>query len=334
MFGINFYKADPSTHVMLFKNGEVKLQGRGTSFYYYAPNASIVAVPLSSKELPFVFRMKTKDFQEITVQGQITFRIDSPEAAAQMINFSINAKGMYLSDEPEGLDERIMRSVQVVVRNAVESMDLQQALSSAKVLTTALQEQLPAQSYLQRLGVEITEVSLTAISPAPETAKALEAEVREALLRDADNAIYARRLSSIEKEKQVREEELETEKAIARKQQDLEKQALEAEREKLQQRFNMDQEKLLARTDNERKRAELVELENANTKAQADAKAYDLKAQLTAFNDIDLERLKVMSINAARPEQLIAQAIENLTKGENKVGSLNFSPELLQSLIR
>ncbi len=41
-----------------------------------------------------------------------------------------------------------------------------------------------------------------------------------------------------------------------------------------------------------------------------------------------------MSINAARPEQLIAQAIENLTKGENKVGSLNFSPELLQSLIR
>ncbi|HBY40857.1 MAG TPA: NrtR-regulated NrtX [Alteromonas sp.] len=334
MFGINFYKADPSTHVMLFKNGEVKLQGRGTSFYYYAPNASIVAVPLSSKELPFVFRMKTKDFQEITVQGQITFRIDSPEAAAQMINFSINAKGMYLSDEPEGLDERIMRSVQVVVRNAVESMDLQQALSSAKVLTTALQEQLPAQSYLQRLGVEITEVSLTAISPAPETAKALEAEVREALLRDADNAIYARRLSSIEKEKQVREEELETEKAIARKQQDLEKQALEAEREKLQQQFNMDQEKLLARTDNERKRAELVELENANTKAQADAKAYDLKAQLTAFNDIDLERLKVMSINAARPEQLIAQAIENLTKGENKVGSLNFSPELLQSLIR
>lgn len=334
MFGINFYKADPSTHVMLFKNGEVKLQGRGTSFYYYAPNASIVAVPLSSKELPFVFRMKTKDFQEITVQGQITFRIDSPEAAAQMINFSINAKGMYLSDEPEGLDERIMRSVQVVVRNAVESMDLQQALSSAKVLTTALQEQLPAQSYLQRLGVEITEVSLTAISPAPETAKALEAEVREALLRDADNAIYARRLSSIEKEKQVREEELETEKAIARKQQDLEKQALEAEREKLQQQFNMDQEKLLARTDNERKRAELVELENANTKAQADAKAYDLKAQLAAFNDIDLERLKVMSINAARPEQLIAQAIENLTKGENKVGSLNFSPELLQSLIR
>lgn len=334
MFGINFYKADPSTHVMLFKNGEVKLQGRGTSFYYYAPNASIVAVPLSSKELPFVFRMKTKDFQEITVQGQITFRIDSPEAAAQMINFSINAKGMYLSDEPEGLDERIMRSVQVVVRNAVESMDLQQALSSAKVLTTALQEQLPAQSYLQRLGVEITEVSLTAISPAPETAKALEAEVREALLRDADNAIYARRLSSIEKEKQVREEELETEKAIARKQQDLEKQALEAECEKLQQQFNMDQEKLLARTDNERKRAELVELENANTKAQADAKAYDLKAQLTAFNDIDLERLKVMSINAARPEQLIAQAIENLTKGENKVGSLNFSPELLQSLIR
>ena len=334
MFGINFYKADPSTHVMLFKNGKIKLQGRGTSFYYFAPSASLVAVPLSTKEIPFVFRMKTNDFQDVTVQGQITFRIENPELAAQMINFSINASGSYLSEEPEKLEERIMRSVQVVVRNTMDNMNLQSALTSAQLLTKTLQDELPTQSLLQKIGIEITEISLTAITPTPETAKALEAEVRESLLKDADNAIYARRLSSIEKEKQVREEELETEKAIARKQQDLEKQVLEAEREKMQQKFTMDQEKLEASTDNERKRAELVELENANSKAKADTRAYDIRVQLEAFNDIDVERLKVMSMNGAKPEQLIAQAIENLTQGDNKVENLNLSPDLLQSLIK
>ncbi|MGB2741865.1 MAG: SPFH domain-containing protein [Cognaticolwellia sp.] len=334
MFGINFYKADPSTHVMLFKNGKIKLQGRGTSFYYFAPAVSLVAVPLSSKETPFVFRMKTNDFQDVTVQGQITFRIENPELAAQMINFSIDAKGKYQSEEPEKLEERIMRSVQVVVRNALDKLNLQSALTSAQLLTQTLQDELPRQSSLQRLGIEITEISLTGITPTPETAKALEAEVRESLLKDADNAIYARRLSSIDQEKQVREEELETEKAIARKQQDLEKQVLEAEREKMQQQFIIDQEKIEATTHNERMKALLVELENSNSKAKADTRAYDIRAQLEAFNDIDIDKLKIMSMNGAKPEQLIAQAIENLTQGDNKIGNLNLSPDLLQSLIK
>jgi hypothetical protein len=41
-----------------------------------------------------------------------------------------------------------------------------------------------------------------------------------------------------------------------------------------------------------------------------------------------------MSMNGAKPEQLIAQAIENLTQGDNKVENLNLSPDLLQSLIK
>ncbi|WP_163930418.1 SPFH domain-containing protein [Paraferrimonas sp. SM1919] len=334
MLGIKFYKADPSTYVMLFKNGEVKLQGRGTSFYYFAPSSSLVAIPLSSKEKPFVFRMKTNDYQDVTVQGQITFRIENPELASQMINFTLDDAGHYLSEEPEKLEDRIMRNVQVVVRNSIEEMALGAALNSAKILTQTLKNELPNQSSLKQLGIEITEISLTAITPTPETAKALEAEVRESLLKDADNAIYARRLSSIEQEKQVREEELETEKAIAKKQQDLEKQVLQAKREKMQQQYEMDQEKLEASTENERLRAKLVDLENINNKAKADTKAYEIETQLAAFNTIDSDRLKVMSMGGAKPELLIAQAIENLTQGENKIGNLNLSPDLLQSLMK
>ena len=42
------------------------------------------------------------------------------------------------------------------------------------------------------LGVEIMSLSIVAITPTPETAKALEAEAREGVLRQSDEAIYAR----------------------------------------------------------------------------------------------------------------------------------------------
>lgn len=332
MFGIKFFKADPSTYVILYKDGQIKKQGAGSSFYYYAPRVSLVAVPLSSKEVPFAFQMKTKDFQDVSVQGQVTFRISQPTQAAQMLNFTVNAKGFYDSEDPSKVEERVLRSVQVVVRNEMEKQSLREALMSAQSLSELLYADLPEQSSLQSLGIEVNEVSLTAVTPTPETAKALEADVRENLLKEADSAIYARRLASIDQEKQVRERELDTEKAITKQQQDLEKQKLEAKREQMQQRFEMSQEQIDAQTEDERKRAALVELENSNAKARADAKAYEVQRQLEAYKGIDIERLKVMTMGSLKPEQLIAQAIENLTQGENKVGNLNISPDLLQAL--
>lgn len=278
--------------------------------------------------------MKTKDFQEVTVQGQVTFRISEPEQAAKMLNFTVNVKGKYETDDPEKIEERVIRSVQVVVRNEMEKQSLQAALMSAQALSSLLQSELPKQPSLESLGIEINEVSLTAVSPTPETGKALEADIRESLLKDADSAIYSRRLASIDQEKHVKQRELETEKAITKQQQELEQQKLEAEREQMQQRFEMSQESIAAQTQDERKRAELVDLESCNARSRSDAKAYEIECQLKAYEQIDIECLKVMAMGSLKPEQLIAQAIENLTQGENRVGNLNISPDLLQSLIK
>lgn len=334
MFGINYIKVDPSTHLMQFKNGSVVKEGAGKSFFYYAPSSSLVAVPINSKELPFVFRMQTQDFQDISVQGQVTYRIVQPANAAKQLNFTIDAKGSFVSDDPDKVEERVLRSVQVSVRNQVERRKLRDALTCAMALTIELKHDLDNVDALRSLGIEINDVALTAIVPNPETGKALEAEVRESLLRDADNAIYARRLASIEQEKSVKESELETEKAIQKKQQDLEKATLEAEREQMQQRFQINQERITAQIADEEQLKGLVELNVANERARADAEAYKIKVKMAAYEQIDTERLKIMSLSGVGPEQLIAQAIENLTQGDNKVGNLNLSPDLLQSLIR
>lgn len=334
MLGLRYIEVDPSTHLMQYKNGKIVKEGLGTSFFYYAPSSSLVAVPVNSKELPFVFRMQTADYQEISIQGQVAYRIANPGEATKQLNFTISPNGSYLSDDPDKVEERVLRSVQVSVRNQIEKRNLREALTCAMLLTAELTKDLENVSALTSLGIEINDVALTAIIPNPETGKALEAEVRESLLREADNAVYARRLASIEQEKSVKESELETEKAIQKKQQDLEKATLEAERAQMQQRFQINQEKITAQIEDEEQLKGLVELNVANERTRADAKAYKIRVKVEAYAQLDTERLKVMSMGGMAPEQLIAQAIENLTQGDNKVGNLNLSPDLLQSLIR
>jgi len=332
MFGINYIKADPSTHLMLYKKGGIKYEGKGVSFFYYAPNSSLVAIPSNSKELPFVFRLQTADFQELTVQGQITYRIAQPHEAAKMLNFTVDTQGNYLSEDPKKMDERVQRSVQVLLRDYIEIKSLRAALVCAKQLTVDLKQDLDNAPSISSLGVEITDVALTAIKPSPETGKALEAEIRENLLQEADTAIYARRLASIELEKDVKESELETEKAIQKKQQDLETSKLEAERLRMQQQFKINQEKIAAQIEDEKQLEALVAINAANEKARGDAQAYKIQVTMEAYQAIDTDKLRVMSLSGMGPEQLIAQAIENLTQGDNKIGNLNLSPELLLAL--
>jgi regulator of protease activity HflC (stomatin/prohibitin superfamily) len=334
MFGINYVKADPSTFIMQIRNGAVVKEGIGKAFYYFAPSSSLVAVPVNSKELPFVFRVQTTDYQEVSIQGQVTFLIAEPKAAAKTLNFAISPKGEYLAEDPDKVDERVIRSIQVSVRNHIEARNLREALNCAQELTIELEQDLSSNNALNSLGIDINDISFTAIKPTPETGKALEAEVRESLLKEADTAIYARRLASIEQEKSVKESKLETERALQKKQQDLEKDKLEAERKQMQQRFLLKQEEITAQIEDEEKMKEWVALNAANERSRAEAEAYGISAKLDAYNGIDTERLKVLSMSGFGPEQIIAQAIENLTQGENKVGNLNLTPDLLQSLIK
>ncbi|MEE9494606.1 MAG: SPFH domain-containing protein [Gammaproteobacteria bacterium] len=334
MFGINFIKSDPSTHLIQFKKGEAVRQGAGMSFYYFAPTTSLVAVPVTSKELPFAFRLQTEDFQKVTVQGQVTYRIANPEAVAKMLNFTIDGTGRYLSEDPQKLDERVLRSVQVLLRDNIQQQSLKASLGIAPELVGQLDMALQSNKALADLGVNIVDVSIVAVAPSPETEKALEAETREQLLKEADDAIYERRLASIDQEKRVKESELETEVAMQRKEQEIEETKIEAERAVMKKRYVLDEENMQAAIAEEEQRKNLVVLETANDQSKADTAAYGIEQKLKAYSSVPAEVLKALVMGNMGPEQLIAQAFENLTKDGNKVGNLNISPELLQSLIK
>jgi hypothetical protein len=91
MFGLRFFKVEPTDFVLQFKRGKAVREGAGLSFFYFAPTTSLVLVPVGSVDVPFIFEEVTADFQQVTVQGQITYRIVEPLTIAQLLDFTIEA---------------------------------------------------------------------------------------------------------------------------------------------------------------------------------------------------------------------------------------------------
>ena len=67
MFGFKFISFDSMTYVIHYKKGQIKREGKGLSFFYYAPSSSLTAIPMGTRDVPFIFHDTSEDFQEITV---------------------------------------------------------------------------------------------------------------------------------------------------------------------------------------------------------------------------------------------------------------------------
>src|SRR5690242_6686376 len=103
MLGFRYIKVPPTTFVMQFRDGKVRREGSGMSFFYFAPSSTIVSVPVGSTDVPFIFPEVTADFQSLTVQGSLTFRVADPRKLAAILDFSLKANGAFASDDPAKL---------------------------------------------------------------------------------------------------------------------------------------------------------------------------------------------------------------------------------------
>jgi regulator of protease activity HflC (stomatin/prohibitin superfamily) len=335
MLNIGFYKAAPTTYVVRYHKGVIKQQGVGLSFFYYAPNTSLVAIPIASQDAPFMLKEATADFQEVTIQGQVVFRVANAERLAGMMNFALteNAKE-YASKDPEKLANRILNLVQVLMRAEIQQLPLRSALTASRALVERVREQLKSSDVLTSLGVEVVDLAIQAIRPAPETSRALEAAVREALLKEADDATYSRRNAAIEQERSIKENELKTELAIEAKTRELRESKMEAERSVKEKERLILKEDMDAQVDLETKRQELVELATLNERKQSEAKAYAIEKMMDALNRIDPKLFDAIAAGGMEPEVIIAQAFKTLAGNTGKVGQLNITPDFLGGLLQ
>jgi hypothetical protein len=314
MFGYRYLKVPATTYVLQYKAGKIVRQGPGLSFLYFAPTTVIALVPVSSVDVPFAFTEVTSDFQDVTVQGSLTHRASDPARLSALLDYSVDSGGHYRSDDPSKLDERLVQTMQTAARTYIQSQALRRLLVSSHGLVEAITAGLAASPTVEQLGIEVLAVTVSSIKATPEMSKALQAEAREQLLRQADEAIYARRNASVELERTIRENELNTEIAVAQKQRQVRETTMEAEIAVEQQRTS------------------LVETRVANERMEAEARGEALRAVLAPMRDVDWRVLLAMQGNAASGT-FISSAFDELARNAEKIGHLNITPDLLQSLL-
>ena len=334
MFGIRFIKAQPTTYLMKYRAGSVVAEGTGLSTFYYGPVTSLVAVPVGSRDASFIFQQIARDFQSLTVQGHVTYRISEPKKAASMLNFTLKSDGKtYESDDPEKLPQRILATVEVLAQQVVKELTLKEALRASDRIAEIIGTGLRGRDDIASLGLEILGVSIRGIKPTPDTAKALEAEAREAILKNADEAIFARRNFAVEQERAIRESELDTEIAVEQKKRSIRETQMDAEASVAAKSNELRQAGMVADIALEGSRKDFVDLNAANTRTLAEAEAYRVGALMKIFEGVDARVIQALASAGMQPGQLIAQAFTGIAEKAEKIGQLNVSPDLLSQLM-
>ncbi|GEM_PF-1306854 len=66
---------------------------------------------MESVDVPFIFNQITADFQEISIQGQTTYRVTDAKQLSQLLNFTLDNTGSnYISSDPIGSYSGIWRN--------------------------------------------------------------------------------------------------------------------------------------------------------------------------------------------------------------------------------
>ncbi|HRE61513.1 MAG TPA: SPFH domain-containing protein [Micropepsaceae bacterium] len=210
MLGFRFFRSRPTDYVLLFSSGRPRRKGLGLGGVIYTPTATAAAVPIDTRDDIFSVEAMTADYQTVTVQGQLTYRIAEPETAAARQDFAIDLKtGRHVGEPMKQVVERLRAIVQSACRDALVSSTLDAALNKAGDLSAAIVGTITRDTRIAGDGIAVDRVLVLSVKPAPEIRKALEAELREQLLRKADAAVFERRRAAQgdEHDLKVREEQ-------------------------------------------------------------------------------------------------------------------------------
>lgn len=316
MMGIRYLKTAPTTYVLQYSGGMLCKEGPGLSFWYYAPTSVIAAVPLGSVDVPFAFSEVASDFQTVTIQGQLTYRVADPRRLAGLLDFTVAPNGAYLSDDPATLSDRLIPVAQVLARAVTQRFALREILTRSETIVAEVLPALRKDPAITLLGIEVLGFSVLSLKPTPEMAKALEAEAREALQRRSDDAIYLRRNNAVEQERIIKENELATEVAVEEKKRQVRETQIAAE------------------IAIEEKRKTLIEARVENERKDADSRAYALETTLKPVRTMDWRTLMAVAAGGGDPRTMIAVAFRELAENAQKIGQLNVTPDLLQTLMK
>lgn len=316
---LRHFRSDPSMHVLRFRRGKLAKAGRGLTFWFHPLNTSIAEVPLDDRELPFLFHGRSKDFQDTTVQGVITFHVTDPQRLAERVDFVIDLKkGVFLKQPLEKLAVLMTELAQQFTWDYLAHHDLSAVLENGvEEIRNRIWGGLRDDASLKDMGLELLAVRVSAVKPHAEVEKALQTPTRESIQQRADEATFERRAIAVEKERAIRENELQNEIELARREENL-----------------IDQQGR-----NEQRRAtESAEANRIEATAQAERTAIEAKAQaesiaLVEQARVDTEQARMEIYRDLPAEVMFGLAAQKLAGKLHRIEHLNLTPDLLGGLL-
>jgi len=301
-------RSDANVHIERYRGGRVIQSGRGLAFWFMPDGASIAEVPMDDRDLPFLFHSRSKDFQALTVQGLIVWRVVDPKRLAERVNFSIDlARGLYLGQPIDQIATLLTGLSQQLATQYLAEFDVNGILGAGvKPLLERMEAGLIGAARLADMGLEVASVRVADVSPSSELSRALQTPTFERLQQQADQATFERRALAVEKERAIAENELGNQIELARR-----------------------QKELIAHED-----------ENGRNRATADAAAKKIGADAEADRirvieqaKADMEKSRVDIYSDLPQGVMMGLAAREFAQKLKSIEHLNITPDILSALL-
>jgi hypothetical protein len=316
---VRHLRGTATVHIEHVRNGKIIHAGTGSSFWFRPLSAVLSEIPVDDRELPLLFHARTADFQDVTVQATLTFRLTDPALAAARIDFSIDPDtGRWRATPLEQVAGLLAETAQQHALDLLAGMALTDALvGGVAAVRTAIAAGIADDPRLVATGIAVIGVRVVAIRPEPEVEKALRTPTREQVQQEADRATYERRAVAVERERAISENELQSQIELARREEQLVGQRGTNARRGAEEDAAAGQ----IATEAEALRAErLAESRALGVRAVGEAQAAAEAAKLAAYRDL--------------PEAiLLGLALKELAGHLPQINSLVLTPDLLAPVL-
>jgi regulator of protease activity HflC (stomatin/prohibitin superfamily) len=316
---VRHLRGSGTTHVEQIRNGKTIRAGVGASFWFRPLSAVLNEVPVDDRELPLMFHARTSDFQDVTVQATITYRVTNPVTAAGRIDFSIDPdSGLWRSTPLDQVAGLLTESAQQYAIDLLASANLTTAMAGGVgPIRSVIADGLANDERLSETGIAVVGVRVVAVRPEPEVEKALRTPTREQVQQEADKATFERRAVAVERERAIGENELQTQIELARREEQLVAQrGANARREA---------------EENAAAGAVATEAEARRTVTLAEARAEGTR--LAGAAQGDAEAARVGAYRDVAESVLLALAVKELAANLPKIDTLVLSPDLISKAL-
>jgi regulator of protease activity HflC (stomatin/prohibitin superfamily) len=312
-------RADAANHVLHYRGANLRRSGRGLAFWFAPWSASIAEVPIDDREIALAFHGRSADFQDVVVQGVLTYRIVDPARIADRVDFTIDLRtGAWLRQPIEKISLILSQLAQQYTQGYLQASVLRDILTQGhERIRRTIEETLGPAELLKDMGLALVTVRISSLRPSNDLERALEAPTRERIQQEADEATFRRRALAVEKERAIQENELQNQIELARREEQL-----------IEQRGQNSR-----RESTEKAEAARIDTEShaLSVRVQGEAQADSIKAVDGARLGLDRERLDVY--RTMPPAVVAALALQELAGKLRRIDHLSLTPDLLGTMV-